>query len=56
MKYEITFSEIIRYRPYVVEAKNKEDAMQKFCDIESLENTVGISDVETEDCQVEEVK
>jgi len=54
MKYEITFSEIIRYRPITIEAETLDEAEEKFYDMD-LEKDAGIADVETEDYQIKEV-
>ena len=55
MKYLITFSEIIRYRPYEIEAENREKAQEIYQDMD-LEKEVGIADVETEWFCIEEVQ
>ena len=54
-KFRINYSEIIRYREFEIEAEDKNEADMKFREMD-LEKEVGISDVETEDFTIEEIK
>ena len=57
-KFEIIFSEIIRYNPILITARSYEEAVTKFTATSNttyLEKTVGIRNVVTEEFTVKEI-